>query len=299
MNAPSRILIASLSASVSAPSVVASTCTTQVDDLCKAADDYQLDRVFGPWADLGLILVGLVAVAGLVSLFVGLARVTWRRRKSVIVETQDSMREIQPGGTAKLAFTVQNPNAAVPAFVRLDPTTTPPGWLLHLKATREMAAGNRLVLESDGTADLHLPPASAPGSQAAVEVQLIAPTNTPERETVEYEFRVAPAGRGGSSRKKGIVAPVTILVTGHSPLVQITQVQHEPEKIRSGAPVTTRARVANRGEREALDVAVQFLLNGQELDKKVVPVLAPSAETDVEFTWQAQPGENHIRVAVT
>lgn len=283
---------------VHSPIASAKQCTTTVEDLCDAAKTAQLDRVFGQWADFGLIFVGLLAAAVVFSLFVWLGRRLFRRARTVRLSVKEAVQEVEPGGTTRLAVQVENPNSTMPVEFFVEPGVLPEGWSSTVQIVQELPSGFRLVHKSNGASDWRLEGARGGRNKATLQVSLTAPPAAVKGQSVDGEVRVVPYRLGRLKPRKTKLVTFNVLVTSKFPAVVIRSVLHQPEQIRSGTKVVTRARLVNQGEKEAQDVAVQFLVNGQEVDRKVVPALGPAAESDIEFQWTAQPGENHIRVAV-
>ena len=275
----------------------AAECTTNVTEVCEAAKDLNLDRLLGDYADFGLIFLGLVGLAFVGSLIVSLRRL-FRHRKGVKIRVGDELREIEPGGSARLTLEVENPNSLVPLSLLLEPGGLPEGWKHRLRSIQELRSGFRVVHEAEGNLEMRLESKAVGPERATVVAELSAPDSVADGEIVEYDLQFIPYQRGILRPRKARVASSKLLVIVRPPKVQITKVTHAPTKIITGRPVLTKVHVVNEGERPASNVAVRFLLNGEETDKKVLPELDVKGEADLEFTWTAKPGENHIRVAV-
>lgn len=279
------------------PSATAEECTTQVDELCDAAKDAYLDRLFGDYADFGLIFLGLVALAFVWNLLVAIVR-RFRPRRGLKVRVEDELREIEPGASARLVLQVENPNKHLPVQFMIEPGVLPTGWSSKVRVDQPLPDGFIQQAESEGNLDLRVEGRAHGGGPVTVTTELSAPAQATDGDTLEYEVQFIPYRRGVLRPRKAKVAQSKLLVIARLPTVAITKLVHEPPKIVPGGAVKTRAHVVNKGDKAVQNVPVRFFLNGNEVDQKVVPDLPAAGESEVEFAWTAQAGENRIRVAV-
>lgn len=291
------LLLALLAASVAAPLASAKECPLGNADLCSLAKDAKFDVMFGEFADVGLLFAALLGTAFLLVLLVWLVRLA-TRGALVRLQASEKVRELEPGGSATFRIELENPQKNRPVEIFLERSGLPEGWASAVTAKVELPSGFRQPITIGDSTSLLLSSRRKGGHRALLEIRLTAPPQTRADETVEYEFRALPVSRGAPRKRSSKRVLLTALVTAHLPVVEITRVEHDPARIRPGAAVVTRAHLVNKGEKEAHDVRVSFTLNGAEVDKKVVPELAVQAETDVEFNWTPQAGENKIRVAI-
>lgn len=293
---PLLAVLAALLVSV-APVGAAQDCSLGVEPLCDAAESAFFTDLFGQYGDIALAFVGLLlgalVVIGLLSL------VRQLRPESLLrFEVAEKMRELEPGASARFKLELENRNHRYPVDVFLERPELPAGWTQEVFASILLPSGFRVPQAVSGSASFPLTAEARGANRAAIEVRLKSPADLAAEETLDYELKAVPVFRGRLRKAKAKRARLTALVTPHVPVVQILKVQHEPEQILAGTPVLTRAFLANTGERDATDVAVMFALNGQEIDKKIVPRLSVAAEAQVEFNWVPQAGENKIRVAL-
>lgn len=276
----------------------ASACVIDNADLCEIATTAKFDQIFGEWADIGLIVVGLLAVAAVLHGLVWLV-LRFRIRRLVRVTVGEAVREVEPGKVAKFRLEVENLQSSRQLEVILEPgNSLPSGWTSEHSVAVVSSGGFKVPQQASETQGIVLLPGARGANRASVEVRFTAPADLPGEETMETEFRVIPVVGGNLRKRKAKKARLTVLVTPHLPKVQILRVTHQPERILAGTPVTTRATLVNKGERDASEVAVTFSLNGLEVDKKIVPALAVEGAADVEFNWTPTHGENKIRVAI-
>lgn len=279
------------------PTAAAAECSLGVQGLCDAADSAGFVTVFGEYADVALIFAGLVATALALILLLWVA-FHLKISRLLKVNVGEKVRELEPGGTAKFKFEIENLQSRLPVDLFLERGYLPEGWVQDVRAAVVLPSGFKMVHEGADTTPLTLGPESKGGHRAVVEVRASAPGDTANEQAVDYELKAVPVFRGKVKKRKAKTVRFTFLVTPHLPKVQIARVIHEPQQITVGSPVLTRAVLVNKGDRDANEVAVLFTLNGQEIDKKIVPALGVQGETEVEFNWTPQNGENRIRVAV-
>ncbi|MBI2078793.1 MAG: hypothetical protein HYT80_10565 [Euryarchaeota archaeon] len=293
------ILVALAALVLVAPSAVAKGegCSLNVDVVCDAATTAQLDAVFGEFADVALIVLGLVVLA-LVVVFLLWIAFHLKVSRLLRVNVGEKLREVEPGGSAKFKVEIENIQSRLPVDLFLEKGFLPEGWTTEVRTSVVLPSGFKMVGDSSETTPITLGPESKGGHRSIIEVHAKAPADKTSEESIDYELRAVPVFRGKVRKSKAKTIRLTLLVTPHLPKVQISRVVHQPEHITVGSPVITRALLVNRGERDASDVAVLFTLNGQEVDKKIVPALGVQGETEVEFNWTPQSGENRIRVAV-
>lgn len=286
-----------LSVLLAIPNAAAQDCSLGAGPVCDAARDAGLDRLFGSYADVGLVALGLVAAALVLVLLVALIR-RLRVYRVLRLETAEKVREVEPGSTARFKLEVENGHPILPVDVFLERATLPDGWKQSAEALVELPSGFRAPQELGETSSIPLTSASKGAHRAVVELRVEPPPGLTAEETVEYGVRALPVFNGKVRKRRAKKLNFTLLVVPHVPKVQINKVSHDPARIAVGKPVHTTALVSNAGDREARDVAVAFTLNGQEVDRKIVPTLAASGEARVEFDWTPQPGENKIRVSI-
>lgn len=279
------------------PTVAARECTFDQKDLCDVARDMMLDDAFGAQADVALVVGGVLAAAFVLFLLAWLVR-HLKPSRVLRVSTSEKMKEVEPGATAQFRVNVSNHLSRLPVEVYAERPPLPEGWSTEVAAHTILPSGFKVPQELPEATSLALASAARGGNEALIEVRLTPPATAKFEETLDYEMRLVPVVRGKLRKGKAKKARLTVLVTPHVPVVQITKVLHTPERISPGNPVLTRAILVNRGEREARDVSVIFSLNGSELDKKIVPQVGVAGEAEVEFNWIPQAGENKIRVAV-
>ncbi|HLE46902.1 MAG TPA: CARDB domain-containing protein [Candidatus Thermoplasmatota archaeon] len=290
--------VALLAVVVAAPGAVAKGgCTLSVDELCNQARDLQFDAVFGDFADIALVVVALVATA-LVLILLLFVVFHLKVSRLLKVNVSEKVRELEPGGSAKFKLEIENLQPRLPVDLFLEKGDLPEGWVHEIRTAVVLPSGFKMVHDAGESSPLTLGPESKGGHRAVVEVRASAPGGTRAEESIDYELKAVPVFRGKVRKSKAKNVRLTFLVTPHLPKVQISRVVHQPEHITVGSPVLTRAILVNRGDRDANDVAVLFTLNGQEIDKKIVPALGVQGEMEVEFNWTPQSGENRIRVAV-
>ena len=293
------ILLALAAILLGAPTAAAKGegCSLNVDEICNIATDAQLNTVFGEFADIALIVLGLFATALVVVLVLWVA-FHLKMSRLLRVNVGEKLREVEPGGSAKFKIEIENIQSRLPVDLFLEKGLLPEGWTTEVRTSIVLPSGFKMVQDTSETTPITLGPESKGGHRSIVEIHATAPADKTAEESIDYELRAVPVFRGKVRKSRAKTIRLTLLVTPHVPKVQISRVVHQPEHITVGSPVVTRAILVNRGERDASDVAVLFTLNGHEVDKKIVPALSVQGETEVEFNWTPQTGENRIRVAV-
>jgi hypothetical protein len=292
-----RILFLALLLLTFAAPIAAAQCTIDNEQLCDLAQTARFDDVFGEYADIALIAIGLFATALLLVLL------TWllaklRPNGMLRLDVGEKMREVEPGSTARFKVEVENVNRRYPVDVYVERPEIPSGWSQDVSAAILLPSGFRVPQALGAASTFSLSSETRGANRAVIQVSVTAPAETKVEESMDYELRTIPVFRGKIRKGRARKTQLTTLVTPHLPHVQIYKVAHEPERIMAGQPVLTRAFLANKGEKDAAEVAVRFTLNGQEIDRKIVPAIATQAEAQVEFHWTPQAGENKIRVAV-
>lgn len=290
------IVAAAVAASTS---VVAQPCQTGLTPLCDVADEAEVDRLFGDYADYGLIALASVVLLVVVMLLI------WLLRKPVAspkldVEVHDAARQIEPGGTAELGFEVENRRERTSADVAVLVDDLPEGWTARASAAVVYASGFSTPQDlSDGRRTFHLTSARRNAHRASVTLSVTAPPDvSPDGDVVEVRARVVPVAGGAYRMGRARKVKFSLVPTAHAGGLQIASVVHTPESLTAGTPVVTRALITNASEAEARDVGVNFLLNDTPVERQVVAQLAPRAEAQVEFHWTATTGENRIRITI-
>ncbi len=291
-----RLLLAALLLLPAVFPVASAQCTIDNEQLCDATQDARFDDIFGEYGDIALIVLALMLVAFVLVVLLSILR-RLKPNRMLRFDVAEKMREVEPGSTARFKVEVENLNRRYPIDVFLERPEVPTGWSHDVTAAILLPSGFRVPQPLGATSSFQLSSEARGANRALVQVNVTAPESRVE-ETLDYELRAVPVFRGKLRKGRAKKTQLTTLVTPHLPHVQIFKVVHEPEKIMAGRPVLTRAYLSNKGEKNALDVAVKFTLNGQELDKKIVPAIGIQAEAQVEFNWTPQAGENKIRVAV-
>lgn len=291
-----RLLLAALLLLPTVFPVASAQCTIDQEALCDVTQAAQFDQIFGEYGDIVLIVLALIGVALVLVILISLIR-KLKPNRMLRFDVAEKMREVEPGSTARFKVEVENLNRRYPIDVFLERPEVPTGWSHDVTASILLPSGFRVPQALGATSSFQLSSETRGANRALVQVAVTAPESRVE-ETLDYELRAVPVFRGKLRKGRAKKTQLTTLVTPHLPHVQIFKVLHEPEKITAGTPVLTRAYLTNKGEKNALDVAVKFTLNGQELDKKIVPAIGIQAEAQVEFNWTPQAGENKIRVAV-
>lgn len=292
------VLAAALISTVAAPAASAKECTTNIKDLCKFANDTaKLDSLFGDYADFGLIFLGLLVLVVVLTIVVWLISGPFPGPR-LKAHPREAVREVEPGGDVSLVLDVENPRRRAAVDVAVEPIEIPEGWTFNSSVVLEYPSGFRATQELAPNSFFHLPSRSRADVAASVLLQVHAAQDAAADQPVDVVFRAVPIVSARRRDGKAKRARFAVLVTTKLPIVQITNVSHDPPRIQSGVNVVTRAHLVNRGEREAKEVPVSFLLNGNQVERKVVPALAAQQETDIEFRWTAVAGENKIRVSV-
>lgn len=279
------------------PAAAAQDCTLGDGPLCDGARSAGLDGPFGTYADLGLVVLGLVGTALVLVLLVAIVR-RFRVYRVLRLETTEKVREVEPGHEARFKLEIENGHPILPVDVFVEREKLPEGWQQSAEALVELPAGFRAPQELGETTSIALSSASKGANRAVVEFRVESPPDLTIGETVDFAVRALPVLNGKVRKRRAKKINFTLLVTPVVPKVQIGKVTHEPPRISVGKPVHTTALVTNTGDREARAVAVAFTLNGEEVDRKIVPTLPISGEVQVEFDWTPQPGENKIRVSI-
>lgn len=274
-----------------APMAGAATCTTQVDQLCDAGRKAGL----GDYGDVIIAAVAFVLLVGFLVLLVLLF--SGRSTPKISVAPREQVREVSPGGTVQLLVDVENLRKRTSVDVWVDVPPLPAGWDAAPFAALELPSGFTAPVAITEDQPLHLSSAKKGAHKAAVAVQLLAPTDAAQEETIEIPVRLVPTLMG-TPRGAGEEVHYSVLLTTRRPVLSVQSVVHTPDHVTAGEPVVTRAVVENRGEAEAHDVAVAFLLNDQAVDRKTVAVMGPRAAATVEFNWTPTAGENRIRISV-
>lgn len=274
------------------------SCVIDNEPLCDLATTAMFDEIFGDAADIGFIAIGLLVVAGVLQALVWLI-LRFRIRRLMRLTVAEAVREVEPGKAAKFKLEVENLQSGSQLEVLLEPSNSlPAGWTSESSVSLVTSGGFRIPQTPAAGHGVVLLPAPRGANRAMVELRITAPADLAGEETMETEFHAVPVVAGTPKKGKGKKARLTVLVTPHLPKVQITKVIHQPERISAGTPVTTRATLVNKGDRDAREIAVAFTLNGLEVDKKIVPALAVEGAADVEFNWTPTHGENKIRVSI-
>jgi hypothetical protein len=291
------VALAPMASAATASEREAACVFPDVDALCDAAIMVLFDRAFAGYADVALAIVAnIVAVALLIGL-IHLVR-TVKPSSMIRLKVAERVKEVEPGGRVKFHYELENLMGRSPVEVFLERPTLPGYWSAEMTGAAELDSGFRIPQTLNGEATIQLTGRRKGASRAALELVVTAPAESTFEETLDYSLRAVPWVAGRVRKRKARTAKVTVLVTPSAPIVQIMDVAHEPPRVAPGVPVLTRVLVKNRGEKDAADVKVAFMLNGDESDAKFVPSLASGAEAAVEFRWTPQAGENKIRLVV-
>lgn len=275
----------------------AAECTTTVTRLCDAANDAGLDALFGDYADIGALVLGLFLVIFLIVAVVWLFRRPSARPR-LTVTMKDQLRETVPGGSVQLVCEVENRRKRTGTDVTADWGQLPAGWTAAAFAALHLPSGFSAPQIVGPDQPLRLSSGKKGANKATLAVQVKAPMDASERDTFDVRVKVVPRTRGRPRPRRGKNLEYTVFVTSGRPVLQIKNVSHDPPRIESGHLVRTRATLSNGGEAEAREVGVSFLLNDQTVARKVLPVVPAHEETSVEFEWVPSTGENRIRIAI-
>lgn len=282
---------------LSAPGALAqSECVTGVDDLCQISDDVRASDYFGEYGDIVLLALGLFVAILVVTIIIWLIRKASEGPR-IKVEPRTESAELEPAGSAQIVIDVENLRKNTSTDVDLVVGELPPGWSVQSYAGIALPAGFTQPVVVSEDRPLHLTSAERGGHEAALAIELNAPPDVNDEQTFELKADVVPVVHGvrRTGREKSFRFPVFLnpLAGGRQEVIGVT---HEPESIVAGRPVKTRAVVANHAEGPAENVPVNFLLNDEVMDRKVVPTLQPHHQATVEFDWVAGHGENRIRI---
>lgn len=280
------------------PSAAAADCTTNIAQLCDASEKAKLDRAFGSYGDVALIGLGLVAAVFLLVVLGWLLRKPHSGPSLQISTASNGIREIPSGGAAEFPIQVENRRKKTSVDVIVEASKLPAGWSVATRGTRVHESGFVVspAPRSDGA--FHLTSVQRGGHKGTLAVTLTAPAGPTADETVDVRMRVVPVVRGFARRRKGRKVDFTLLLTSRRSAVQIARVEHAPPAPHPGHPVVTRAWLVNGSDADSSNVAVNFSLNEQTVEHKVVPTLPPHQETVVEFQWMPTVGENRIRINI-
>jgi hypothetical protein len=278
------------------PGAAAQECSLDQKAICDPAKDAGLVDLFGEYGDVALLFLALFVAIALIAGLVWLLGP--KQTPKFLVQPRELVREVGPGGHVQLVLDVENRRKGSSLDLWVDIPSLPPGWSAAPYAAVVTPSGWTLPVALGADAPLHLSSVSRGQHKAAVAVQLEAPNEALAEETIDVPIRVTPLAMGAPRGKKATELRYSVLLTTRRPQLQITNVAHDPDRIVAGKGVHTRAVVSNVGDIEAREVGVQFLLNDTAIDRKVVALLPPKAESTVEFDWTPGPGENRIRISV-
>jgi hypothetical protein len=265
--------------------------------LCDYAHDARMDLLFGSYADVGLALTGLFLVALILSALVWLFS-GGNKGPKFSVEPREQVKEVGPGGTAQLLLDVENRRKRAGLDLWIQVPDLPVGWSATPFAAVSTSSGFTFPIALSRESPLHLSGASKGANKAAVAVQITAPPEVAQEESLDLPVRLVPLAVGVPRPRKGRETHFAVQLTTRAPVIEVVSVRHDPERIAVGKPVTTQAHVTNAGDAEARDVAVSFLINDQTVDQKIVPNLPAGGEATVEFHWVPAAGANRIRIHV-
>jgi photosystem II stability/assembly factor-like uncharacterized protein len=83
------------------------------------------------------------------------------------------------------------------------------------------------------------------------------------------------------------------------PNLVATDIQPGEERVQQGDEVALTALVENRGEGEANEALVTFLVDGEAVNESIVPPLGPGASAECRGSWRADgPGRHNVRAFV-
>lgn len=267
--------------------------------VCDAAVNARFGDMFPGFGDLVLIILVDLAVVALLALMIKV--ITSARPFPILrFKAAERVKEVEPGGTVRFSFALENLRSKAPVDIMLERPHLPGYWEAELEARREHESGFLIprALVDDEETVMHLSSRKQGGDSAQVDLAIKAPADTQFEETLDYSLRAVPMIGGRMRKGKAKTSKVTVLVSPSVPTVEIMDVKHEPERIVPGVPVASQVSVKNKGEKEADGTRVVFYLNGNVVATKSLPRLAGGAEETITFDWTPAPGENRVRLAV-
>lgn len=271
----------------------AAACT--LPDVCDAVADYELDRLFGDYTDFAVLFLGLLVAVAILSALVALIRTPFRGARIAATQRED-VKSISPTETIQLIIDVENKRKRTSVDLALDLPEVPAGWTAVGFAASAYASGFTVPQAMPKDEILHLSSRVKGNNRGAVAVSLTAPADAPLDESQDVLLRLTPVVAGVPRPSHAKKHRFTLVVTRKHAAVQIESVTHIPEKLVPGRPVLTRAVLINGGTADAQEVPVQFLLNDEPLEQRVLPTLGVQQEAVVEFQWTPKAGENRIRI---
>jgi len=216
--------------------------------------------------EMGLILFVLGVIALLVIAYY-LGKVA---TKSIILECDERMAEVAPGGEASFTIKATNPTEEGKKKYRFRiEGRIPERWSVEI--SRE-----RMTLESGGEAEL--------------EVRVKVPSDASLDEWASIDVVAIP--------EKGKSESINLMVSVREPKeILHTEMINEPEEFEEGDRVVTRVKIENSGEKAAENKKVILLVNGKEKNRIEGVTIPAGATVEIELPWIAEE-ENEVEVRI-
>ncbi|MCD6481383.1 MAG: hypothetical protein J7L31_03820 [Thermoplasmata archaeon] len=217
-------------------------------------------------ATIGLALFVLGVIALLVIAYY-LGRVA---TKSIVLECDERMMEIPPGGSATFRIRATNPMEEGKRKYRFRiEGRIPENWKVEL--SRE-----EMTLES--------------GEEGELEVRVDAPSDASMDEWASIDVVALP--------EKGKGESINLMISIREPREMLhTEMTHEPKEFGEGDRIVTKVKVENRGEKAAENKKVILLVNGKEKNRIEGVTIPPGAAVEIELPWIAEE-ENEVEIRI-
>ena len=225
----------------------------------------------GGGSNLGMNIGLALFVAGVIALFViayYLGRVV---EKSIIMECDEKMAEIPPGGKAIFTIRLTNPmegEGKRKYRFRIE-GRIPERWNVEMDK-EEIILGD--------------------GEEGEIEVAVSAPSDASLDEWASIDLVAVP--------EKGKSEALNLMISLREPKeILETEITHEPEEFEEGERVVTKIKIKNVGEKVAEDKKIILLVNGKEKNRIEGVEIPAGGEIEIEIPWIAEE-ENEIEVKI-
>ncbi|MDD3491884.1 MAG: NEW3 domain-containing protein [Candidatus Thermoplasmatota archaeon] len=218
-----------------------------------------------------LFLLGAAALLAVAVLL------TYYAKKYVEVRCEERMKEIAPGYHAHYTVTLTNP---------LERTEGGKNRLNY-----QLAIGGEIPDTWEVELDKEVVTLDG-GESTPVALRVAAPERASLDEWASVDVIVKPVKIRGKTEKINL----TTLLREPRIRLQVSQVEHTPQRFKEGDRVTSRITIANVGEATADNATVKLLVNGKERNRIEGLTIPLEGRVEVSMPWVAEPGENRIEI---
>jgi len=192
-------------------------------------------------------------------------------QKSIIMECDEKMVEIPPGGKAIFKIRLTNPMEGEERRkyrFRIE-GRIPEGWNVDMDREEIMLRG---------------------GEEGEMEVMVVAPSNASPDEWASLDLVAVP--------EKGKSEALNLMVSLREPReILETEMEHEPEEFEEGERIVTKVKIKNVGEKTAENKKVILLVNGKEKNRIEGVEIPAGGEIEIEIPWIAEE-ENEVELKI-